>query len=217
MTATANRRPLSSRDWKIMQDFAKWMARQSITPNQISIASIVFAALAGITLISLPPSGLGGIMLVCILAPLFILGRALCNLIDGMVAVEGQKGTKSGELFNDIPDRISDPLIILGLGYASSGVSWAPEAAWCAALLAIMTAYIRTLGRSLGAPTDFQGPMAKTHRMAVIGIVCLLTPIEYIVTGGHGLLIGIALIILIVGCIITCYRRARAAYIALEA
>lgn len=55
---------------------------------------------AGVALWSLP-----------ILAAVFIQCRLLCNLFDGMVAVEGGKSTPSGELFNDIPDRVADPLI----------------------------------------------------------------------------------------------------------
>jgi len=41
----------------------------------------------------------------------------VCNLLDGMVAIEGGLKTPAGELFNDVPDRISDPLILVGAGY----------------------------------------------------------------------------------------------------
>lgn len=41
--------------------------------------------------------------------PFGVLGRLLCNLLDGMVAVEGGKRSKSGELYNDVPGLISPP------------------------------------------------------------------------------------------------------------
>jgi phosphatidylglycerophosphate synthase len=44
--------------------------------------------------------------------------RLLCNLFDGMVAVEGGKKSKSGEVFNDMPDRIADPILLVCAGYA---------------------------------------------------------------------------------------------------
>lgn len=147
----------------------------------------------------------------CLLTVLFILGRGLCNIFDGMVAVEGGKATKSGELFNDIPDRISDLLMFAGLGYATDVVSWADAAGWLAAALAITTAYARTLGRSLGAPTDFQGPMAKTHRMGVVVIACIVNALW-----PQGYIFLLALLVINIGCIITIYNRVRDAYIHLE-
>src|SRR5438105_2817615 len=34
--------------------------------------------------------------------------RLLCNLLDGMVAIEGGFRSRSGEVFNELPDRVSD-------------------------------------------------------------------------------------------------------------
>ena len=39
-------------------------------------------------------------------------------MLDGMVAIEGGRQTKSGEIFNDLPDRIADALIFVCAGYA---------------------------------------------------------------------------------------------------
>ena len=45
--------------------------------------------------------------------------RLVCNLLDGMVAIEGGKSTATGALFNEIPDRLADPLFLVPLGYAA--------------------------------------------------------------------------------------------------
>ena len=50
-----------------------------------------------------------------------------------MVAVEGGRRTKSGEVFNDLPDRLSDPLILVGAGYALP-YAWGPQLGWAAGL-----------------------------------------------------------------------------------
>ena len=50
-----------------------------------------------------------------------------------MVAVEGGFRTKTGELFNEFPDRVSDTLVLLGAGYA--GAPYGPTLGWAAALL----------------------------------------------------------------------------------
>jgi phosphatidylglycerophosphate synthase len=211
MAIKESRRPLKARDWKVIQATARRLSQRDVTPNQISVTSIFFSALSAICLISLPVEDNLMTWALCLLAGFFILCRALCNIFDGMVAVEGGKGTRSGELFNDIPDRISDPVILIAAGYATEVVSWAPEAGWLAALCAVLTAYTRTLARSLGAPVDFQGPMAKTHRMAVIAGACVLAPLE-----SQGYIFLAALLIVIVGCFVTIWRRAHTAYISLE-
>ena len=132
-----------------------------------------------------------------------------------MVAIEGGKKTYSGELFNDVPDRISDTLFLVSAGYAISMVSWGGTLGWCAALLAVMTAYVRTLAASLGAPVNFQGPMAKQHRMALLTAACLITAVENSFAGQSYALLA-ALIIMIAGCVITLYRRIMSAYRFLE-
>ena len=216
MSTPGNRRPLRSRDWPVIRAAARFLAARGVSPNAISIASVVFAAAAALCLCALPALSSGGTLLLCWLAGLCVLGRALCNLLDGLVAVEGGRGTKSGELFNDIPDRIADPLILVAVGYATIFVPWAPAAGWCAGLLAVMTAYVRTLARSLGAPADFQGPMAKPHRMAVIMGACVLTPFEHFVSLPAGALFTAALLIIIAGCVVTLWRRAYAAFMHME-
>lgn len=149
------RRPIAARRSAWAQRVASLLARTTITPNQISLMSVVFA-LGGATALLCLPGAIG--LLGCALA---IVLRLLCNLFDGMVAVEGGKGTPCGALYNELPDRVADSLFLVALGYAAD----VPWLGWLAALLAASTAYVRALGGALGLPQDFRGPMAKPHRM----------------------------------------------------
>ena len=106
-----------------------------------------------------------------LLAALGIQGRLLANLLDGMVAVEGGKASPVGELYNEVPDRISDVVIFIGAGLAMGGTL---NLGLSAALVACFVAYIRAIGASVGAGQIFVGPMAKQHRMALITGMCLL-------------------------------------------
>jgi len=210
-----SRRPLKVRSARFATNFAKWLSQQNITPNQISVMSVFFAGLSAICLFLLPYYTDILSLILAILAAVFIQGRLLCNLFDGMVAVEGGKSTAAGELFNDIPDRIADPLIIVAAGYAVVDVPWASTLAWVAAILAVMTAYVRTLASSIGAPTSFAGPMAKQHRMAILTLACCVTAVEaFIWQSSYALLI--ALMVITIGCIITLFRRIMSAYTFLE-
>ena len=90
--------------------------------------------------------------------------RLLANLLDGMVAVQANKASLLGEVFYEVPDRLSDLFILVGLGYAAQGI---PTVGGLAATGAILTAYVRAFGASLGLGQDFRGPMAKPQRMDI--------------------------------------------------
>ncbi len=205
------RRELKTRQQPWVAQLTERLVATNITPNQISLVSIVFAALAGGSFYLFSQCGSTAWLL---LAPLFIQLRLLCNLMDGLVAVEGGKGTPAGELFNDIPDRFADVFILLGAGFATLQ-PWGGDLGWGAGLLAVLTAYIRTLGGSLGAPISFAGPMAKQHRMAVLTLSTLLSIIEGWVFNSHHL-ITVALIVICLGSVLTCWRRAKAIFHFLE-
>src|SRR4051812_33480236 len=102
------RRQVKSRDTAWARRFARFLTRIGITPNAISITSAAFAAVGAFCLVSRASASQSieeiGFL---VAATATIVLRLLCNLFDGMVAMEGGKKTASGELFNDIPDRIS--------------------------------------------------------------------------------------------------------------
>ncbi len=211
------RRPLKVRNLSIMTRIATSLANKGVHPNHISLFSIFFAFIAMISLMILSQQGLSNWAMLCLalFSALAIQGRLLCNLFDGMVAVEGGKSTASGELFNDIPDRIADPMIIIGLGFAANQFQINIGLGCMAALLAVFTAYVRTLSASIGAPVDFSGPMAKQHRMAVVTIACVLCAFEIAILESRWSL-TVALWVLVIGTLITIARRSHRAYRYLE-
>jgi phosphatidylglycerophosphate synthase len=119
-----------------------------------------------------------------------------------MVAIEGQRQSKTGALFNEVPDRLADSLFIVAVGY----VVGVPALGWFGALAAAVTAYIRVLGGSIGLPQDFRGPMAKPHRMAVLTVACVLGAAEWWLWQTQWTLL-LAAWIVAVGSVITCITR----------
>lgn len=199
MGKSSERRPIAARGSGWARALAAALARSSITPNQISVLSIFFAAV-GAGMLAWSPT-IAGLLLCAICVQL----RLLCNLLDGMVAMEGGKQTPTGALYNEFPDRVADSLLIVGLGYAA-GLPWL---GWLGALLAALTAYVRVSGGSLGLAQDFRGPMAKQHRMAVLTAACLLAIGERLLTGTAWVLPAAAWIIAF-GSLLTCATRTRA-------
>lgn len=129
--------------------------------------------------------------------------RLLCNLFDGMVAVEGGKAEADGPFWNEFPDRVADIAIMAGIGYGLA----MPGLGWAAAGFCVLTAYVRELGRANGAPSDFSGPMAKQHRMALITGAGVISAFEFL-WHGRGEVLAAALWIVAIGAGLTALGRA---------
>ena len=214
-TEPTGRRPLKTREWPFFKNLAAWLARAGVKPNVISAASIVCGCCAGAALAATARCDCWATRWLWLAAAVFIQLRLIANLLDGMVAVEGRKGGPTGDLWNEAPDRLSDAAIFIGAGYAAGS---APALGFAAALVAVFVAYVRALGASVGAGQCFLGPMAKPQRMFVMTLMCVLLGIAprfldlhlrdtYYIVGLESLLISIALWIVILGGLITAWRR----------
>jgi len=194
-----SRRPIASRESNWAKVSARWLAKRNVSPNFISILSIVFSIVAFIAFY-LDVGAASNHTVLMILAIVGIEGRLIMNLFDGMVAVEHNKKSVVGGLYNEVPDRVADTFIIIGAGLLAKDFPYGMDLAYIATILAVVTAYIRTLGASLNCGHHFLGPMAKQHRMALLAVSCVIaiwyTHVFYYV-----------LIVMNIGLLITCYRR----------
>jgi phosphatidylglycerophosphate synthase len=182
----------------------------------------VFAAIACVALVKASHSTSPAVWLVVAAAGIQL--RLLCNLLDGLLAIEGGLKSKTGELYNEIPDRVADVVILVGAGYAldpwgqvvglgvvESTVTYdciGPTLGWLSALLAVLTAYVRLLGGSLGLVQSFSGPMAKQHRMFTLTVGVLASAVEVSLRGSMRAL-AIALGAIVVGSAVTLVLRTR--------
>jgi phosphatidylglycerophosphate synthase len=174
-----------------------------VNPNQISIASMAAAAAAGAALWasgSLDGTSRAALLLVAAAGCQL---RLICNLMDGLLAVEAGRQEKDGAFWNEFPDRVSDIMIIVGMGLGLGQ----PALGWAAACLAVLTAYTRELGNALGLGADYRGPMAKPQRMAVVTVASLAGILEPLWSGDGGTLY-IALWLITLGSGLTATRRA---------
>jgi phosphatidylglycerophosphate synthase len=212
-----SRRPLKVRERNWPRQLATRLVRLGLTPNQISLASVAFSGV-GAALLCLSPDYFAGWRAAFFLgAAACIQARLVCNLLDGLMAVEGGLKTKSGEIFNEFPDRVADVLLFLAAGYSMRHeCRGAIELGYLCATVSVLTAYIRVFGGSAGLPQDFCGPMAKQQRMATLTVACLLSAMEAILLRPHRVMwIGLAVVFL--GSLCTAARRTRRIYRLLEA
>jgi phosphatidylglycerophosphate synthase len=199
----AERRPIATRETGWARSLAARLARAGLSANAISVLSVLFAVVAGAALLmSDSPAWRGWL----VLTALGIQLRLLCNMFDGMVAVEHGQGTPEGALYNEVPDRIADTLILVAAGHAVAVGVWGPLLGWASALMAMFTAYVRVLGGALGTPQYFIGPQSKSQRMAVMTGAALLGAVLPS-PALAGRLLTAALVVVLVGSTITVIRR----------
>jgi phosphatidylglycerophosphate synthase len=211
------RRPLKTRGRAWAKALARWLTMRAVAPNSISIASLIPAASAGACFLLLPHATRPIQVLLLLLAGGLIQLRLLANMLDGLVAVEGGRKTPTGDLYNEIPDRFADVLILAPAGYAIPSLgSLGITLGWGVAVLAVLTAYIRLVGGSLGFQQSFMGPMAKQHRMATLTLACLLSIIEVIVAGYQGRIFALGLTVIGLGAALTIVRRINAIAVELK-
>jgi phosphatidylglycerophosphate synthase len=202
------RRPIAARDWQMSRQLAGWLTKQGASPNGISIAGMICGILAGaaFALTQVEEVRLASFVAAALLIQL----RLLANMLDGMVAIASGQVSPVGELYNDVPDRVSDAATIIGAGYAWSG---APALGYLAACLALFTAYVRVTGKAAGTRQEFCGPMAKQQRMFLLTslaiVVAVLPPEWHRMLGEPPRwgLVAFGLVVIIVGAAETALRR----------
>lgn len=203
-----DRRPIASRQAAASRAAAAALVRIGVSPNAISLAGMAAALAAGAALAATThrPDEARWLWLAAAAGAQL---RLVANMLDGMVAIASARASPVGELYNEVPDRVSDAAVFIGLGYAAGG---SPELGYLAALAAVFVAYVRTAARVAGAPQDYCGPMAKQHRMFVVTLAALyaaLAPEAWRPEWGPDSLgvAAAALLIVIVGGAITAVRR----------
>ena len=199
-----DRRPIQSRNTRWAEAATSLLVKRGISPNAISLFGMLAAMAAGAAFFStsFTTGPMQRVLWFC--GGVLCQVRLLCNLFDGMVALERNIASPKGELYNEVPDRVSDSAVFIGLGYAIGG---SIPLGWFAALISVFVAYIRAMSKSLGAPNDFCGPMAKPQRMAfatALALYLAFSPAAWRFSGGEA---KVVLMVVILGGIVTAIRR----------
>ena len=165
--APASRRPIAGMFRRTAHAAVRMAVRARIHPDVFSYASIVAALISGVLFWQsrTHPRYI-------VIAVVFALIRLWLNMFDGMVALAAGKASKRGEIVNDLPDRVSDVLIFVGIAHSG----WCnPFYAYWVALAALIVAYVGLFGQAVGVQREFSGVMAKPWRIVALSIGALVT------------------------------------------
>lgn len=165
-----SRRPIAGMFRSTARRLVDIAVRAGIHPDVFSYASIVVAGIAGILFwqSTRHPKFL-------ILGVAFALLRLWLNMFDGMVAVAAGKASKRGEIINDLPDRISD--IVIFIGVAHSGWCHRLPGYWVV-IMALLVAYVGLTGQAVGVQREYSGLMSKPWRIVLMSVAAMITSIQ---------------------------------------
>jgi CDP-diacylglycerol--glycerol-3-phosphate 3-phosphatidyltransferase len=108
------------------------------------------------------------------LLPLWMLLRMGLNAVDGMLAREFGQQSRLGAYLNEITDLVADAALYLPFA-CLAGVYGAAVGA--VVLLAWLSEYAGVLGLMVGASRRYDGPMGKSDRAFVFGLLGFLLAI----------------------------------------
>jgi len=155
-----SRRPIAELFRRPTRPVVAMCVRWGVHPDAVSYASMASSGAAAVCFWQAAAAP-------WLLAPAvgFCYLRLWFNMLDGMVALAAGKASLRGEILNELPDRVSDVLIFVGV--AHSGLCH-PTGGYWVAIFALLVAYVGTFGQAIGVGRQFGGLMAKPWRMVVL-------------------------------------------------
>jgi phosphatidylglycerophosphate synthase len=204
----SSRRPIAAVFRRTGDAATRFCVRHGIHPDAISYLSIVAALIAAICFWKS-----GGRRWLLIVAPLFCYVRLWFNMLDGLVAFAAGKASRRGEILNDLPDRISDVVIFVGV--AHSGLMNSLIGYW-AAIFAVLTSYVGLFGQAVGVQRQFGGIMSKPWRMVALNAGAWLTFFLAPQSFATFTLLDWTCLVIIAGCVETIVVRLKRITVALQ-
>ena len=157
-----SRRPIAQIFRRTGDGATNLCVRLGIPPDAISYLSILAALAAALCFWKS-----GRNLWLLIIAPLFCYLRLWFNMLDGMVAVAAGKASARGEIVNDLPDRVSDVIIFVGVAHSDLMI---PLIGYWTAIVSVFTAYVGLFGQAIGGRREFGGIMSKPWRMVALSL-----------------------------------------------
>lgn len=153
---------LKARFQNLLRPLVVRLAASGVTANQVTVTAAVISVLLALFL------GLNGGTVWFWLVPVWLFLRMALNAIDGMLAREHEQKSLLGAYLNEIGDVVSDAAL-----YAPFALVAPFSLPWIAAIifLSTLTEFAGVTGAANGAGRRYDGPMGKSDRAVVFGIL----------------------------------------------
>ena len=150
---------------KLLKPLLDFLYKNGVSANMITWSAIVLSAVTGL-LIWLEPS-----QNMLLFLPLSLLIRMALNALDGMMARTYHMQSKQGEVLNELGDVVSDLLLYFPLLKLFS----LPIYVLITFLfMSVVNEYAGILGKAVSGIRQYDGPMGKSDRAFVVGLLSLV-------------------------------------------
>lgn len=147
----------------LLRPLAGLLFREGITANQVTVAAAVLSVGYGVLMWLFPSTG--GLWLSL---PLVLLARAALDTLDGMLAQEFEQKSKLGAILNELCDIVADAALILGFAGLAQNL---PILCALFVLAAALSEVAGLCGQACGASRRYDGPMGKSGRALLLGLL----------------------------------------------
>ena len=150
----------------LLRPLVRSLVAAGVTPNQLTLAGALGSIGAGLAV----TAAVDRPRLLLVL-PAWLFARMALNAMDGMAAREHGKTTRLGGALNEVCDVVSDVALYLPIAALGAGHRW-PAIAF--SLTAMLAEFCGLLGAAMGGPRRYDGPMGKSDRALLIGVLGLV-------------------------------------------
>lgn len=157
---------LKPRFQALLRPLVRWLAARGVTANHVTIAAMILSFIVGAAMTAFPEE-----KSLLLLMPLALFLRMALNAIDGMLAREHGMKSAVGAVLNEIGDVLSDAALYLPVALVPGmSSSWVV----LVVVLAILSEMTGVVAVQIGAQRRYDGPMGKSDRAFIFGLVCLI-------------------------------------------
>ncbi len=181
----------------LLRPLVKRLYNVGITANQVTLTACILSILLGVLL-----TKFADISALFFLLPIWMFLRMALNAIDGMLAREFNQKTPLGGYLNEATDVISDTALYLPFAFVAP-FGWGVIS--LVIFLAFMSEFLGVLGQVHGSGRRYDGPMGKSDRAFVFGLIGTI----YAVLGQLPAWFGWALYAVAFLLALTCINRVR--------
>lgn len=155
----------------LLRPIVSKLAAIGITANQITILAMFLSVVVG-GLIYFFPNRHWPLLAI----PVVLFIRMALNAIDGMLAREHNMKSSLGAILNELGDVLSDAALYLPLAIIA-GIN--PTLVVLIVLLAIISEMTGVIAIQIGASRRYDGPMGKSDRAFMFGVIGLVLGLGY--------------------------------------
>jgi len=188
-------RPFAS---KVIEPLADFFIRYGVSPDTVSITSLICAFFAGLSFYYSPTS-----RELVLLAGILVVLNSVFDALDGVIARKSNRATLKGDFLDHVIDRYSDIFIICSIFFAGY-VHW--QVGVAAIVGVLLTSYLGTQAQALNLGRYYGGIMGRADRLVVITLAAFANSVYPASIAGFCIL-GWAVVLIAITSHITAVQR----------